>query len=173
MLQPGGLRLDLAGVAKGYGVDRAGQALSALGVASWLVEIGGELRGAGVKPSGEPWFVDIERAPACAEAELVRVAACGLAIASSGDWRRVLRRNGRTLSHTIDPVTREPVRNDLSGASVLHAECMYADAWCTAMLTLGLERGLELAEREGLAVMLQPAGGPEPVFSSAFAALLD
>ena len=171
--QPGGLRLDLAGIAKGYGVDRAGAALSALGVGSWLVEIGGELRGQGVRPNGEPWFVDIERAPACAGSELLRVAACGLAVASSGDWRRVLRRDGRTISHTIDPMRREPVRNDLSGVSVLHAECMYADAWCTAMMTLGLDRGLELADREGLAVVFQPSKGGRPAFSRALAAMLE
>jgi len=171
--QPGGLRLDLAGIAKGYGVDRAGAALAALGVPSWLVEIGGELRGAGVKPNGEPWFVEVERAPGSADAELLRVAAYGLAVASSGDWRRVLRRNGRSISHTIDPVTREPLRNDLSGVTVLHAECMYADAWCTALMTLGLARGQELAEREGLATMFQPADGTPPMFSSALQAMLE
>lgn len=171
--QPGGLRLDLAGIAKGHGVDRAGAALDALGVDSWLVEIGGELSGRGVKPDGQPWFVDVERAPACAQAELVRIAACGLAVASSGDWRRVLRRNGQTIGHTIDPVRRAPVRNDLSGVSVLHAECMYADAWCTALLALGLERGLELAEREGLAALFQPSDGAQPVFSEALVAMLE
>ena len=171
--QPGGLRLDLAGIAKGYGVDRAGAALTGLGVKAWLVEIGGELRGQGVKPTGEPWFVDIERSPASAEAELLRVAVCGLAVASSGDWRRVLRRDGRSISHTIDPASRAPVRNGLSGVSVLHAECMYADAWCTAMMTLGLDRGLELAEREGLAAYFQPANGAAPVFSPKLTAMLD
>lgn len=171
--QPGGLRLDLSGIAKGYGVDRAGAAMTAMGVQAWLMEIGGELRGQGVKLTGEPWFVEIERAPACVGAELLRVAACGLAVASSGDWRRVLRRNGKTISHTLDPVSRQPVCNDLCGVSVVHAECMYADAWCTAMMTLGLERGLELAERAGLAAYFQPSDGRAPVSSSALAAMLD
>jgi thiamine biosynthesis lipoprotein len=171
--QLGGLRLDLSGIAKGYGVDRVGAALDALGLLSWLVEIGGELRGRGVKPNGEPWFVDIERAPGSDQAEPLRIALYGLAVASSGDWRRVLQHDGRAISHTIDPVTRAPVDNGLRGATVLHAECMYADAWCTVMMTLGLERGLELADREGLAVLFQPSGGAPQRCSAALQAMLD
>ena len=59
VFQPGGLHLDLSGIAKGFGVDEVSRALSHLGLMDHLVEIGGELRGAGVKPDGQPWFADI------------------------------------------------------------------------------------------------------------------
>jgi len=52
VLQPGGLALDLSAIAKGHGVDLVSRRLAALGIDSHLVEVGGELRGAGVKPDG-------------------------------------------------------------------------------------------------------------------------
>jgi thiamine biosynthesis lipoprotein len=138
ILQPGGLRLDLSGIAKGYGVDLAAQSVVRLGVRDLLIEIGGELRGLGVRPSGEPWWVDLERPP---EADLadppIRVALHELSVATSGDWRRQFSHAGRRYSHTIDPRTREPVQSRLAQVSVLHESCMQADALCTALAVKG------------------------------------
>ena len=64
LFQPGGLRLDLNGIAKGFAVDQVAAALERAGVKSYLVEVGGELRGTGAKPDGQPWWVELERAPA-------------------------------------------------------------------------------------------------------------
>lgn len=140
--QPGGLKLDLSGIAKGYGVDLAVQAVRALGVRDLLMEIGGELRGEGVRGDGQPWWVDLERPP---EADLaqptMRIALHGLSVATSGDWRRQFVFEGRRFSHTIDPATRAPVRSDLAQVSVLHADCMQADALATALMVKG--RGAE------------------------------
>ncbi|MES2114830.1 MAG: FAD:protein FMN transferase, partial [Pseudomonadota bacterium] len=60
--QPGGLLLDLSAVAKGYGVDCLARYLEGQGIRHYLVEVGGELRGAGVKPDGQPWWVALEHA---------------------------------------------------------------------------------------------------------------
>lgn len=138
LLQPGGLRLDLSGIAKGFGVDLAAEALERLGVRDYLLEIGGELRGGGVKADGEPWWVEIESPPGTAQSEPpILVALHGLSIATSGDWRRTLELEGRRYSHTIDPATGRPVENGVRAVSVVHAECMWADALCTALTVLG------------------------------------
>ncbi len=79
-LQPGGLALDLSAIAKGYAVDRISDLLADFGYAHHLVEIGGELRGRGVKPDHRPWWVGLE--PAGSAAEIV-VALTDLAVASS------------------------------------------------------------------------------------------
>ncbi|MGO8315954.1 FAD:protein FMN transferase, partial [Rhizobium ruizarguesonis] len=63
LFQPGGLRLDLNGVAKGFAVDRVAAALDRAGARSYLLEVGGELRGTGAKPDGSPWWVELERPP--------------------------------------------------------------------------------------------------------------
>ena len=101
LLQPGGLRLDLGGVAKGFGVDQAVSALQALGVRNALVEVGGELKGIGAKPDGSPWWVSLEAAPASGGGEAL-VALSGWAVATSADHRRRFVHAGRTFGHTLD-----------------------------------------------------------------------
>ena len=172
--QPGGLALDLSGIAKGHGVDRAAMALEGLGVRDYLVEIGGELRGAGVKGSGEPWFVEIE-APPGGGMEPVLVALHGLSIATSGEWRARARHGGRSYGHTLDPASRRPLTNGVEQVSVLHAECMLADALCTALAVMGPDAGLAYADAAGLAALfvLRGADRLREVQSRAFAAMLE
>lgn len=152
ILQPGGLRLDLSGIAKGFGVDLAAEELEGLGVRDYLLEIGGELRGGGVKGDGEPWWVEIEPPP---EGELadppILVALHGLSIATSGDWRRTWAVGGMRYSHTLDPATRAPVDGSVAAVSVLHRNCMWADALCTALTVLGPTAGEVFATRHDIA----------------------
>ncbi len=58
--QPGGLYLDFSGIAKGYSVDLIADSLRGQGVRNFLVEVGGELSGSGIKPDGQPWWVALE-----------------------------------------------------------------------------------------------------------------
>lgn len=152
--QPGGVLLDLAAVAKGYGVDRLARYLNGQGIRHYLVEVGGELRGAGVKPDGQPWWVGLEQvgdAQATHQPGPMVLALHDLSVATSGDYRRYFRHGKRRYSHTIDPRTGAPIDNDIASVTVLHAQCMAADAWSTALMVLGVEAGLALAERLGLA----------------------
>lgn len=143
LLQPGGLALDLSGIAKGYAVDAVANLLAGRGVAHALVEIGGELAGRGVRPDGDPWWVDLEDIPGIALPRL-RIALHGLAVATSGDYRRG--------AHTLDPRSGRPSTNRLRSVSVIHRSAMEADAWATAFTVLGAEAGIAIATREGIAV---------------------
>lgn len=140
--QPGGVALDLSGIAKGYAVDAVARLLREQNVAHALVEIGGECLGLGVRPDLDPWWVDIEMPPGADIAPL-RVALHGLAVATSGDYVRG--------HHTLDPRTGRPARG-VTSLSVLHPSAMIADAWASALTVLGPDAGAALATREGLAV---------------------
>ncbi|QYF92276.1 FAD:protein FMN transferase [Massilia sp. PAMC28688] len=169
-LQPGGVQLDLSSVAKGYGVDQLANCLELNGVHHYLVEVGGELRGAGVKPDGGPWWVQLEAVPDAGQ-QLDTVAALhGLAIATSGDYRQHFSYAGARASHTLDPRTGYPIRNQVASVTVLHAECMAADALSTALSVLGPEAGLRFAEARKLAArfIVRTDGGLHEVTSSAF-----
>ncbi len=172
MLQPGGLWLDFSGIAKGYGVDRAAAAVESLGVRDYLIEIGGELRGAGVKGDGEPWWVEVESPPGARLAPLT-VALHGLSVATSGDWRRGFEADGRRYSHTLDPRTRRPVPEALAAVTVLHADCVHADALCTALAVLGADAA-EFARRHDIAARIVRRGpeGFEEHISPALEAML-
>jgi len=143
--QPGGLWLDLSGIAKGYAVDAVTGLLADMGARHALVEIGGECAGRGLRPDSDPWWVDLETPPGLVLPPL-RIALHQLAVATSGNYVRG--------DHTIDPRTGLPVRNGVASVSVLHASAMAADAWASALTVLGLDRGSALAEREGLAARM-------------------
>lgn len=150
--QPGGVSLDLSSIAKGYAVDLCAQRLRDLGIPSFLMEIGGEFVGQGVKPDAQPWWVQLELsdiAPAPNEPAHTDIALVNLAVATSGDFIR--RRDG--VSHLLDGRTGAPVRNTLSGVAVMHAQAMNADAWATALFALGPDEGVTLADAQNLAAI--------------------
>ncbi len=172
--QPGGLRLDLSAIAKGHAVDRLTRCLLALGLDDHLVEVGGELRGSGIRPDGQPWWVDI--ASPDDAAPTTRVALHGLAVATSGDYLRCHDDGGTRRPHTIDPRSGWPIGHGLASVSVLHEDGLQADAWSTALTVLGLDEGLALATRRGLAALFvqrRSDGGFEEHTSPALDALAD
>lgn len=173
-MQPGGVEIDLSSVAKGYAVDQLAASLETQGVRHYLVEVGGELRGAGVKPDGQPWWVALEGVPDAAEPQPTVVALHGLAIATSGDYRRHYQHRGARASHTLDPRSGYPIRNNVASVTVLHAECMAADALSTALSVLGPEAGMRFAEARQLAArfLLRGPDGLQEFNSTAFKAML-
>lgn len=162
IVQPGGMALDVNGVAKGHAVDRAAEALTALGLSAFLVEIGGELRGEGVKPDGLPWWVQLEEPPeavpgAARRAPMI-VALHGLSIATSGDYRRGFDLGGKAYGHTLDPRTGRPCETGLASVSVLHPDCLSADAYATALTVMGRAEGMVFAADNELAVRFLERG---------------
>ncbi|WP_070157475.1 FAD:protein FMN transferase [Sphingobium phenoxybenzoativorans] len=166
--------LDFSGIAKGFAVDAVAGRLSDMGLRNFLVEIGGELRGSGVKPDGQPWWVDLE-APPDMTLPVTHVALCGLSVATSGDYRRYFEEDGKRFAHSIDPRTAAPIDNGVASVSVFHESAMIADAWATALTVLGVERGLALAADEGLAALMvtRGASAPKEWMTPAFAAMLE
>lgn len=170
-----GMYVDLSAIAKGFGTDEASRALSALGLHDHLVDVGGEMRASGLRPDGRPWQVGIEQ-PDLALAGTARVAVPlrNLSLATSGDYRICFHRDAQRYSHEIDPRTGRPVTHGLALVSVIAASCMEADAMATALLVLGLDAGLALAERLDLAayfVLREPGGALRDLHSSAFSRL--
>lgn len=153
-----GLSLDLCAIAKGYAVDAVMAVVQAMpGALSALVEIGGELKGWGIRPDGMPWWVAIE-APSATGHPPIMAALHGWAVATSGDYRRAFTHNGIDYCHTIDPATLSPVRTGVASATVFDRDCWRADALATAMMVLGRDAALRLADDHGLPCLLQCRG---------------
>jgi len=153
------IQVDLCAIAKGYGVDRVAMILDRQGVHDYLVEIGGELRARGTRAAGRPWRVGIER-PVEGGHVLGEIVALGnQGIATSGTTEDFFEQDGRHYSHIIDPKTARPVEHPAMAASVIADTTMEADAWATALIVLGPERGYSLAQARGLAAMLVMASG--------------
>ncbi|CAB5659287.1 Thiamine biosynthesis lipoprotein ApbE precursor [Delftia tsuruhatensis] len=169
-LQPGAVHVDFSGIAKGYAVDLVAERLAALGHADFLVEVGGELRARGRRPGGQAWRVAV--AGMADQGVPMTLALKDMAIATSGDHWHAFEQGGRRYSHTIDPRSGEPVAHALASVTVLHAECMQADALATVLTVLGPRQGLDFAEQRGVAALLceRTPQGPAVAMTSAFAA---
>lgn len=161
--------LDVDAIAPGYAADVLSATLIARGLPDHLVEVGGELLARGKRPDGSPWRVGIER-PQLTRGEVAQVIAVSdQAIATSGDYRAYFEAGGRRYSHTIDPRTGRPVAHALASVTVLAPSAMDADALATAIMVLGPEAGMALAEDKGLPVfMLLRGEGTPPVFSERY-----
>jgi thiamine biosynthesis lipoprotein len=146
-----GLALDLGGIAKGRGVDAAAAVLVAAGIPGFMVEAGGEVVTRGVNASGRRWAIGIEEPDAWPRRARLVLPLGDEAIATSGDYRFYVEHAGRRYAHAIDPATAAPVAHGLASVSVIAADAMRADALATALLVLGPERGMALAQRLDLA----------------------
>jgi thiamine biosynthesis lipoprotein len=151
--------IDLAGIAKGYGVDMLAACLDRHGIGSYLVGIDGELRARGCKPGGEPWTVAMELPSYGLRAVAGAMELSDTALATSGDYRHYVDVAGRRFSHTMDPAAGRPVTNGLAAVSVLAPTCMVADAWATALLVLGEREGARVAREQGLEALFTVRDG--------------
>ncbi len=145
-----GLRVDLSAIAKGFAVDKVLVGVMELGFEDAMIEIGGEVRTAGLNERGRPWRIGVERPDEEDRVVGLAVEISDRALATSGDYRNFREVDGNRISHTIDPRTGRPVDHNLASVSVLADSCIEADAWATALNVLGPEEGVTLAQELGL-----------------------
>lgn len=164
------LYLDLSAIAKGYAVDRVAQALEDLGIRRYLVEVGGEIRAGNGKARNVPWQVAVEE-PVVELRQIHKVLGlANVSMATSGDYRNYYELDGKRYSHTIDPRNGRPIQHNMVSVSVVMPQCAMADAWATALMVLGPEQGMALAEANHLPVymIVKTGDGFESRHSNAF-----
>lgn len=168
--------LDLAAIAKGYGVDQISELVDKNGFKNYVVEIGGEIYASGTKADGTPWRVGINTPKA--EAGLTDVYKVlqlqNKAMATSGDYRNFFESGGQRFSHIINPKTGYPVNNGVVSVSVTADNCTLADGLATALMVIGPEKGIplidNLSEVEALFIVQENDGKLTAYASSHFKA---
>ncbi|MBT8343052.1 MAG: FAD:protein FMN transferase [Desulfatitalea sp.] len=169
------ITVDLASIAKGYGVDQVAVLLRGLGFKSFLVEIGGEVYAAGRRPNGTPWRVgiNIPRAEAAVDAVYRSVPLENSAMATSGDYRNFIRIADKTYSHIIDPRTGYPLQNAVVSVSVIADNCTLADGLATGIMVMGPQHGIALLDRlrgvEGMIIARRADGSLQHHLSAGMA----
>ncbi len=165
LLKPG-MRIDLGGIAKGYAADEALRVLRDQGIASALVDIGGDIA-LGSPPPGRPgWRVGVaSRGGEQHKARSLSLSRC--AVATSGDTEQFVIIDGERYSHIVDPRTGMGI-NDESCVTVVAPDGMTADALASAASVLGPREGLELIENTpgGAGRIVQGLGGESTVQES-------
>jgi thiamine biosynthesis lipoprotein len=139
------LHIDLASIAKGYGVDEIVEVIRQNGYRDCLVEIGGEVYASGTAGNGKSWRVGINtpRKDASLTDVYQVVHLKDQALATSGDYRNFFESGGKRYSHIINPKTGYPVKNGVVSVSVQADSCTMADGLATAIMVMGHSRGLK------------------------------
>ncbi|TRW48660.1 FAD:protein FMN transferase [Aliidiomarina halalkaliphila] len=145
--------IDLSGIAKGYGVDAVSEYLLTKGIDNHLVNIGGDLKGNGMRSEERAWHVGIE-APNDAQ-QIIRhiMPIYNLGMVGSGDYRNYFEEDGVRYSHTIDPTTGRPIAHRLAGVHVIGENTTEIDALATVFMVLGEEVGLQFANEHDIAAI--------------------
>lgn len=153
-----GVGLDFSAIAKGYAVDVIAQTLKdSYGITNYMVEIGGEVATLGQNDKGKPWTLAID-APVMDSSvktrdiitTLTQPKDGSLHIATSGNYRNSVEYDGVRYSHTINPVTGNPVVGGAPSVTVLHDSVALADGWATALTAMPYADALAIANREGI-----------------------
>jgi FAD:protein FMN transferase len=132
---PPGMEIDFGGICKEYAVDRAAMAIMTAADCPALINFGGDLRTTRAKAGGR-WAVAIESLdPAKAAGGLLQIGEG--AIATSGDARRFLLKEGKRYSHILDPRTGWPVENPPRSVTVAARTCVQAGTLSTLAMLLG------------------------------------
>jgi thiamine biosynthesis lipoprotein len=133
-LEPG-MELDFGGIGKEYAVDRALSLACQQTDLPVLVNFGGDL--ASRTGDSRAWQVGMESG--IGDAVAGRVPLANGALATSGDSRRYLLRNGVRYSHVLDPRTGWPVTGGPRSVTVAASHCTQAGLLATLALLQGAQ----------------------------------
>lgn len=152
------LAIDLSSIGQGYSVGRMAQVIEQYGIQNYMAELGGEMLVKGRKPDGQPWRIAIEK-PLPEQRTIEKVihlegarleGTQPTAIMTSGTYRHFYDEAGVRYSHILDARTGYPVTHNTVSVTVLYPDAALADAWSTALLCLGRETGLDIANQQGI-----------------------
>lgn len=162
------LRIDLGGIAKGYGVEVAAESLRARGVTDALVDLSGNMHALGHAPDADGWRIGI-RDPRDRMQYFARLTLHDESVSTSGQYEQFVAANGKTYGHILNPRTGHPVEGLIS-VTVVAASAFVTDAWDTPLFVLGPSKAKTKAKANpGIAVVLvQPgAAGVDTVWVEA------
>ncbi|MCB0353664.1 MAG: FAD:protein FMN transferase [Bdellovibrionales bacterium] len=146
-----GMQIDLGGIGKEYGVDRAAMVLEESGVQAGLVNLAGDLRIIGERPDQRPWNIGITD-PRNPESTVASIALTSGAIATSGDYQRYFEKDGKRYCHLLNPKTGWPVQG-FRAVTVLAPSCLIAGTTASIAMLLGEKRGESFLNTCGLPSM--------------------
>ena len=149
LVLPKGMSLDFNSIAQGYTVDVIAQFLESKEDSNYLVEVGGELLAKGKNADGNIWRVGVDKPTDSIDSNerfLFILDLENKALATSGNYRKFYEKDGVKYAHTINPFTAFPAQNRLLSVTVIHDNCMLADAYATAFMVMGIRKSKQFAK---------------------------
>lgn len=150
------LKIDLSSIGQGYTVNRLSQILEQHNAFNYMVEIGGELKVRGHKNDGSHWRIALEK-PISKEQKVQKVVTfldeAPNSLMPSGTYHHYFDENGTRYSHILDARNGKPIQHRTVMVNAFMTDSTLADAWSTALLCLGSEQGLKVANEQGIAAL--------------------
>lgn len=143
-----GMELDFGGMVKEYACDAAAKALRSAGIDHGLVDLAGDMAVTGPRADGSPWPVAI-RHPRSSGRAVAQLPLSRGGLASSGDYERCLKIDGRRYGHILHPATGWPVAG-LLAVSIASPQCMVAGSLATVALLKPVSEALAWLESLGV-----------------------
>lgn len=164
--------IDFNALAQGYTVDVIGQFLRSKNINDYLIELGGELLARGKNINSKNWIVGVEKPNEKIDLNDRFQFIFSLenkSLATSGNYRNYVLKDGVKYSHIVNPKTGFPSLNSLLSVTVIHENCIYADAYATSFMLIGLEKTLDfISNRDDIDVFLIYSNGSKiETYSSA------
>jgi thiamine biosynthesis lipoprotein len=154
-----GMTLDFGALLKGFAAVEAGRILSARGVKSAILDVGGSILALGLRPGGDPWRVGVQKPGAPPGTALGEVQARDEVVNTSGAYEQFFIQNGRRYQHIMNPHTGYPIDNGVDSVTVIANRLRNADGPALTTLALGVEGGLAFAKRIGVDVVIVGSDG--------------
>lgn len=149
----GHLQFDFGGIAKGYAVDHVAALLREHDISAALVALSGEIRTFG-KNNDRPWRIGIQHPLKMNDLWGIVSSETDIRVSTSGNYRQPLIIAGHEFYHIFDPRTARPVTEKILGVTTLcssqKASNALLDGAATAIVVMGVESGLKLANRLGI-----------------------
>lgn len=147
-LAKSGMKIDLGGIAKGYAADKAVEIYKKYGIESAIVNLGGNVYAYGKRQDGKDYRIGI-RDPLGSEGDTAAVVSVSdTSVVTSGVYERYFVKDGVTYHHIFDPKTGYPTNNGLVSVTIICKNSMKADGLSTALFVMGLDKGLEFANKQ-------------------------
>lgn len=150
--------IDLGGIAKGYIADKIRQYLIENGVKEAVINLGGNVFVIG-EDDQEPYAVGVQKPFAKAGESFLTLLLNNKTVVTSGVYQRYFQKNGKLYHHIIDTKTGYPVDNGIYSVTVIADSSAVADGLSTACLSLGIEKGTELASEFGAEIIFYDEDG--------------
>ncbi len=151
-LKPG-MGLDFGAIAKGFAGDKLKAYLLSNGVRDAIINLGGNVCLVGSKTRS------VGLQDPRAEGIFGKLSVSDVHVITSGDYQRYIIVDGNRIHHIFDPKTGYSVHNGLSSVTIIGKSGAQCDALSTAVYVLGVEKGMALAQTQGVDAVLVTEDG--------------
>lgn len=157
-----GTILDLGSIGKGYALDHLKKLLEEDGgrrCEAGIFSLGGSILTYGSKPDKSKWRVAV--VDPMHEGETIGVLELEgtWCVSTSGDYERYFEYQGKRYHHLLDPETGYPAESGVRSVTILSKSGLYGDALSTACFVLGREKGMALASKYGVEILVVDESG--------------